>query len=76
MRQCLAGPARYVRAYRRAVDTMAPMTTTPRELADELDVSAKTIRAFLRVEYPDHPHGSRWELDEDQATVVRARFSD
>jgi hypothetical protein len=52
------------------------MTTTPRELEDELDVSAKTIRAFLREEYPDHEHGSRWELDDDQATVVRARFSD
>lgn len=62
--------------YPPGVDTMTPMTTTPRELADELDVSAKTIRAFLRVEYPDHAHGSRWELDDDQATVVRARFYD
>ncbi len=32
------------------------MTTTPRELEEELDVSAKTIRAFLREEYPDHDH--------------------
>lgn len=46
------------------------------ELQDELDVSAKTIRAFLREQYPEHQHGARWELDEDQATVVRARFSD
>ena len=51
------------------------MTTTPRELEDELQVPAKTIRAFLREEYPAHEHGARWELDEDQATVVRARFS-
>ena len=51
------------------------MTTTPRELEDELQASAKTIRAFLREEYPAHEHGARWELDEDQATVVRARFS-
>jgi hypothetical protein len=49
---------------------------TPRELEDELDVSAKTIRAFLREEYPDHEHGARWELDDEQASVVRARFSD
>lgn len=65
-----------MRAFRHAVDTMTPMTTTPGELADELDVSAKTIREFLREEYPDHPRGSRWELDDDQTTVVRARFSD
>ncbi|CAM5531287.1 hypothetical protein LSHI6S_00022 [Leifsonia shinshuensis] len=56
--------------------TLARMTTTPRELEDELDVSAKTIRACLREQYPDHEHGARWELDEEQATVVRARFSD
>lgn len=49
---------------------------TPRELRDELNVSAKTIRAFLREEYPEHQLGARWELDDDQATVVRARFSD
>jgi hypothetical protein len=55
---------------------MTTMTTTPRELAHDLDVSAKTIRAYLREEYPEHEHGSRWELDEEQATVVRARFSD
>jgi hypothetical protein len=49
---------------------------TPRALEDELDVSAKTIRAFLREEYPDHEHGARWELEDEQASVVRARFSD
>ncbi|MEY9850620.1 hypothetical protein ABH923_000298 [Leifsonia sp. EB41] len=52
------------------------MTTTPNELADELDVSAKAIRAFLREEYLEHEHGARWELDDDQSSVVRARFSD
>ncbi|MGO4535092.1 hypothetical protein [Leifsonia sp. 2MCAF36] len=52
------------------------MTTTPRELADQLDVSAKTIRAFLREEYPDHEHRARWELEDEQETLVRARFSD
>ncbi|WP_285117332.1 hypothetical protein [Leifsonia sp. fls2-241-R2A-40a] len=52
------------------------MTTTPNELAEELDVSAKTIRRFLREEFADHVHGTRWELDDDQATVIRARFSD
>lgn len=56
--------------------TRCIMTTTPNELAAELDVSPKTIRAFLREEYPEHKHGTRWELDDDQATVVRARFTD
>ena len=55
---------------------MTTMNTTPNELADELDVSAKTIRAFLREEYPEHELGTRWELDDDQSAVVRARFSD
>jgi hypothetical protein len=55
---------------------MTRMTTTPRELSDQLGVSPKSIRAFLREEYPEHEHGARWELDDDQATVERARFSD
>lgn len=55
---------------------MSAMTTTPNELADDLDVSAKTIRAFLREEYPAHELGTRWELDDNQEAVVRARFSD
>lgn len=52
------------------------MATTPNELADDLDISAKTIRAFLRAGYPEHELGTRWELDDNQAAVVRARFSD
>lgn len=51
------------------------MTTTPRELDDELDVSATTIRALRPAERPERVPGSRWDLDDDQATVVRARFS-
>lgn len=41
-----------------------------------MDTSAKTIRAFLREKYSEHEHGARWELDDNQATVVRAGFSD
>lgn len=40
------------------------MTTTPGELEEDLDVSAKTIRAFLCEEYPEHELGTRWELDD------------
>ena len=42
---------------------------------------AAGIRAFLREEYPEHEHehehehGARWELEDDQAIAVRARFS-
>ncbi|WP_258045976.1 hypothetical protein [Leifsonia shinshuensis] len=37
---------------------------------------AAGIRAFLREEYPEHEHGARWELEDDQTIAVRARFSD
>ncbi len=69
-------PEREAAATPVATGTLTAMTTTPRELEDELDVSARTIRAFLREQYPDHESGARWVLDDDQATVVRARFSD
>lgn len=36
------------------------MTITPNELAAELDVSAKSIRAYLREEYPEHEYGARF----------------
>jgi hypothetical protein len=50
-------------------------TTTPEELARELSVSAKTIRAWLRTEYPrGAEHDQPWRLDQDQASAVRARF--
>lgn len=51
-------------------------TMTPNELAKQLDVSPKTIRAFVREQYPEHEKNTRWVLNDDQATVVRARFSD
>lgn len=50
---------------------------TPRELALELGVPAKTIRDFLRGEYGLlTPRGlKRWELTGDQAATVRAHFA-
>lgn len=48
---------------------------TPKDLARELGVSSKTIRAWLRIEYPRAAeHGLAWHLDQDQAAAVRARF--
>ncbi len=51
--------------------------TTPRELAQELGVSAKSIRDYLRNEYGLlAPRGlKRWELTGDQAATVRAHFA-
>lgn len=44
---------------------------TPDELAHELGIPAKTLRAWLRRTWPQAVPGSRWHLDADQ--VVRAR---
>lgn len=60
----------------RGVDAPSPVITTPGQLARELDVSAETIRTFLRKQYAHHEHHTPWELTDDQATVVRSRFSD
>ena len=49
-------------------------TTTPRELAAELDVSDKTIRQWLRSQPWQHEHRARWQLTRAQADQVRSRF--
>jgi predicted transcriptional regulator len=48
--------------------------TTPNELALEVGRSPKTVRAFLREEYPDHELGTDWDLNDAQAAAVRRRF--
>jgi len=50
-------------------------TTTPRQLAAELDVSEKTIRQWLRDQPWQHEHYARWQLTAPQADEVRAHFS-
>lgn len=52
-------------------------TYTPVELARELGYvdearPGKVVREYLRAKYPDHPHGQRWFLDDDQAADVRS----
>ena len=48
---------------------------TPTELARDLDVSARTIRAFLRAEFgAGHAKYQWWLLDEPQIIAVRRRF--
>jgi hypothetical protein len=49
---------------------------TPDELADEVGVSGKTLRAWLRENYPrtDHEYHTRWVLTETQVAAARERF--
>lgn len=49
----------------------------PEELAEELGVSGKSIRSFLRREYPrdDLEKRAPWHLDEDQVEKVESHFT-
>lgn len=49
-------------------------TVTPNQMAAQLGVSAKTIRAWLREQGWQHVHQARWHLTPDQAGQVRERF--
>lgn len=50
--------------------------TTPEELADELQVSAKEIRRYLRAEHPrsEAEKHQRWNLDDRMVNTVRQHF--
>lgn len=49
-------------------------TVTPRALAKELGLSARTIRAWLREQgWQSQPY-ARWQLTVDQADLVRTHF--
>jgi len=49
---------------------------SPNQLADELGISPKTLRAWLRREYPRDTAAkwSSWELTIDQIAAARARW--
>lgn len=47
---------------------------TPKQLAAELGVAPKTIRTWLRAQGWQTVPYSRWELSQNQADQVRARF--
>ena len=51
-------------------------TFRPEDLAKELGVSGKQIRAFLRSEFSRGPEakGTSWTLTAEMADKVRARF--
>jgi hypothetical protein len=48
----------------------------PEDLAREFGISGKTLRGWLRREYPRPPgeHGAMWELDSAQVEAARARW--
>jgi hypothetical protein len=66
----------------KATEKATPTFTTPKELAKELGVDAKRIRAFLRGTEdfghmtPDgHARNTSWQLSAPQAELVRERFT-
>jgi hypothetical protein len=58
-------------------ETKEPVTFTPKALAEELNVDAKRIRAFLRTTSPRQAEAKNttWLLDEATAELVRERFT-
>lgn len=46
---------------------------TPGELAKELGISPKRLRAWLRAEWPPELPNARWDLTDEQITQARAR---
>jgi len=63
----------------KATEKATPTYTTPKALAEELQVDAKRIRAFLRSDEETmrsiEAKNTSWQLDEAQADLVRARFT-
>lgn len=51
-----------------------PDTVTPRELAKELEVSARTIRQWMRDQGWQSAPYTRWHLTPEQASQVRVHF--
>jgi len=58
-------------------ETKAPVTFTPKALAEELGVDAKRIRSYLRNEFSraNEAKNTTWLLDEAAAKAVRERFT-
>ncbi len=50
---------------------------TPTDLAEELDISPKSLRAWLRVNFkrPADSKGSRWILTADQEKAAREHYT-
>jgi predicted transcriptional regulator len=59
-------------------DTKEPVTITPKALAEELEVSPKALRAYLRSNFPRvaEAKNSAWQIDEEVAEAVREHYSE
>lgn len=59
------------------VDEDEESVMTPKALATELEVSPKTLRSFLRREFPRSAQekNTSWKLTEDQVAKAREHFS-
>ena len=60
-----------------ATKKAAPKLVRPEELAKELEVSGKQIRAFLRAEFPRaaKEKNTSWQLNAAQVKRVREHFA-
>lgn len=61
-------------------DTEEETTTsfmTPKQLAEELEIDPKTLRGFLRREFPrdESDKNTSWKLTDDQVEAARAKFT-
>ncbi|PPF44138.1 hypothetical protein C5B85_10860 [Pseudoclavibacter sp. AY1F1] len=58
----------------RTPQTGRPTPTTPAQLADELDIDEKRLRARLRLHYEGPGKGGRWSLTPEQVNHMRRLF--
>lgn len=51
---------------------------TPKSLAEELEISPKALRAFLRRKFPrgENAHGKSWTLTDDHIEAARKNWSE
>jgi len=54
-----------------------PKVIRPNELAKELGVDGKRVRAFLRTEFtrPTDAKNTNWELSPEMVTAIKERFA-
>lgn len=58
-------------------ETEAEAAITPKSLAEELEISPKALRAFLRRKFPrGNDHGKSWTLTDDQIEAARKNWSE
>lgn len=57
---------------------MATETITPKALAEELEVSPKALRAYLRANFPrdDEAKNTAWTISSKVAAKVRAHYEE